>query len=110
MLNHTTAEKAAGADEFLPVLIYTVLKANPPHLYSNVYFIQKFRNPSKLTTEIGYYYTNLQSVVSFIDTLDASSLTIDPAEFAEKFAGTARADEPDAPENGGTPAVPAEGG
>jgi len=71
----------AGADEFLPLLILIVLRANPPRLHSNIKFISRFRNPSKLMTETGYYFTQFESAVAFLETLDASSLKIDPEEF-----------------------------
>lgn len=71
----------AGADEFLPLLIYVVLKSNPPQIHSNIQYISRFRNPSKMSTEMGYYFTHLVSAVTFIENIDASKLTISEEEF-----------------------------
>ena len=74
-------EKLPGADEFLPALIYVVLKANPTNLKSNLEYIDCFRNPDKMLSEPGYWYTNLYSAVTFIENVQHDSLTITEAEF-----------------------------
>ncbi|KAG0308380.1 hypothetical protein BGZ99_001167 [Dissophora globulifera] len=70
-----------GADTFLPILIYVVLRSNPPHLVSNVQYISLFRNPEKLQAEAGYYLASLMGAISFIENMEASSLSISPEEF-----------------------------
>lgn len=70
-----------SADSFIPLLIYTVLKANPEHLVSNIQYIFRFRNQDKLTGEAGYYLSSLSGAVQFIETLDRTSLTITDEEF-----------------------------
>ncbi|KAF3773872.1 Vacuolar sorting-associated protein 9A [Nymphaea thermarum] len=69
--------KPAGADDFLPVLIY----ANPPQLHSNLKYIQLYRRQSRLVSEAAYYFTNLVSVGAFIIELNAQSLSMDENEF-----------------------------
>jgi len=64
-----------GADTFIPFLILVVLKSNPDHLISNVQYISRFRNPDRLTGENGYYLSSLNASISFIETMDSSSLS-----------------------------------
>ncbi|KAG6918954.1 hypothetical protein DXG01_010193 [Tephrocybe rancida] len=73
LIRHLRADE--GADAFVPILIYVVLKANPDHLLSNVEFINRFRNPEKLQSEAGYYLSSLMGAVSFIETMDHTSLS-----------------------------------
>ncbi|KAH9951048.1 hypothetical protein B0H21DRAFT_685467 [Amylocystis lapponica] len=73
LLRHLRKEE--GADMFVPILIFVVLKANPRHLLSNVEFINRFRNPTKLQSEAGYYLSSLMGAVSFIETMDHTSLS-----------------------------------
>jgi len=49
----------AGADDFLPVLIYVVIHANPPQLASNLEYIQRFRMHSRMVSESAYFFTQL---------------------------------------------------
>ncbi|KAK4285046.1 hypothetical protein QN277_001792 [Acacia crassicarpa] len=75
----------AGADEFLPVLIYVTIKANPPQLQSNLKFIQLYRRQAKLISEPEYYFTNLVSAKSFILDLNDKSLSMDEIKFEENM-------------------------
>ncbi|OJJ49346.1 hypothetical protein ASPZODRAFT_129783 [Penicilliopsis zonata CBS 506.65] len=70
-----------SADSFVPLLIYTVLHANPEHMVSNIQYILRFRNQDKLGGEAGYYLSSLSGVIQFIETLDRTSLTVSDEEF-----------------------------
>jgi hypothetical protein len=77
-----TATKAdQSADAFVPLLIHTVLHANPDHLVSNVQYILRFRNQDKLGGEAGYYISSLMGAIQFIEGLDKTSLTVTDEEF-----------------------------
>ncbi|KAF2497061.1 hypothetical protein BU16DRAFT_538180 [Lophium mytilinum] len=76
-----TSQSDQSADAFVPLLIYTVLQANPDHLVSNVQYILRFRNQDKLGGEAGYYISSLMGAVQFIENLDRTSLTISDADF-----------------------------
>lgn len=71
-----------GADDFFPLLVYTILRANPPRLESNLQFIHRFRKADQLVSETSYFLTTFVSAASFLETLDATSLVgVDPAHF-----------------------------
>ncbi|KFY28523.1 hypothetical protein V493_02885 [Pseudogymnoascus sp. VKM F-4281 (FW-2241)] len=102
LLKHSKSD--SSADSFMPLLIYTVLQANPEHLVSNVQYILRFRNQEKLGGEAGYYLSSLLGAVQFIENLDRTTLTISDEDF-EKHVEAAvfaiaekhRIDEADAP-------------
>ncbi|KAL4603976.1 hypothetical protein ACB092_10G162300 [Castanea dentata] len=85
-----SSEDVPGADEFLPVLIYVTIKANPPQLHSNLLYIQRYRCQSRLVAEASYFFTNMLSAESFISNIDAKALSMDETEF-ESNMETARA-------------------
>ncbi|RLN91318.1 hypothetical protein BBJ28_00011685 [Nothophytophthora sp. Chile5] len=83
LLKTQNGGKFPSADQFLPALIYLLLRANPQALKRNVAFIQEYRSPSKLVSEPGYFFTHIVSSVAFLEEVNSSSLTISPEEFEE---------------------------
>ncbi|KAI8319263.1 hypothetical protein GQ54DRAFT_244827, partial [Martensiomyces pterosporus] len=47
-----------SADSILPLLIYSVVKANPPRFISNLRYIQRYRTRALLTSQFEYCMTN----------------------------------------------------
>ncbi|KAL9648627.1 hypothetical protein ABK040_016259 [Willaertia magna] len=71
----------ASADDFIPLLIFTVLKANPPHLHSNIKFIYEYRNPEFLNGPTSYFLTSLESAMTFWIACDHQMLNMDEKKF-----------------------------
>lgn len=73
----STSSSAKGqysADVLLPLLIFSVVKCNPPMLISNLRYIQRFKVQDHLSGELAYCLTNMMAVVSFLETLDPKAL------------------------------------
>ncbi|KAI9700738.1 MAG: hypothetical protein M1836_002107 [Candelina mexicana] len=72
---------SSSADEILPTLIYTLITTPPEgiNVISNLYFIQRFRAANKINGEAAYVLTNLEAAISFLETVDLSSLKDDEA-------------------------------
>lgn len=70
---------SSSADEILPTLIYTLITTPPEGLnvISNLNFIQRFRASSKVDGEAAYCLVNLEASISFLETVDLSSLRPD---------------------------------
>lgn len=72
---------SSSADEILPTLIYTLITSPPESLnvVSNLKFIQRFRASRKVDGEAAYCLVNLEAAISFLETVDLSSLREDEA-------------------------------
>jgi hypothetical protein len=67
---------AAGADEFLPSLIYVTLQANVPKIMSNVCYIERFRDEQQMMARAGYCFINLRSAIYYLQEFDPVPLDI----------------------------------
>lgn len=65
---------SSSADLILPILIYSVVQANPQQLASHLAFIQRFRAESLFKGEGQYCLVNAQAVLEFLLTVDLSAL------------------------------------
>ena len=86
MLNSVTSDEnrdAAGADDFFPALLYAMIRGNVPRIYSNAQYIRKYRHPSKLMTETGYYFTHFESAVRFIQESDHTRFGVDETVWSQ---------------------------
>ena len=73
--------KDTSADSFLPLLILLLLRSNPPHLYSNIQYIQRFRSPDRLGGEGGYYLNSLEAAVGWIESIEKGVLNCSEEDF-----------------------------
>ncbi|KAG8554306.1 hypothetical protein GDO81_003754 [Engystomops pustulosus] len=58
-----------GADDFVPVLVFVLIKANPPCLLSTVQYINNFYS-NRLSGEESYWWMQFTAAVEFIKTID----------------------------------------
>jgi hypothetical protein len=81
---HVSTGSEGNADEFMPVLIYVILKSNPTLICSNLNFINRFSVDFRTYYgQTGYCFANLCSAVSFIQEMNAKSLRMSTDVFEE---------------------------
>ena len=62
-----------SGDVILPLMIYSVVKSNPPHLLSHLLYTQRFRNET-FGGEESYCLINLLAVAEFLENVDLAAL------------------------------------
>lgn len=83
--DHEKNNTPAGADDFLPLFIWVVLRSHIPHLFSNCEYIQAYLNPARLMGKSGYCLINLRSAIEFVNYMESSALNMDAALFDEQY-------------------------
>ena len=76
-----------SGDVLLPMIIFSVVKANPPHLVSNLLFTQRFRNQS-IGGEESYCLINLMAVADFLENVDLAALGLVDSDKVMRFVFT----------------------
>lgn len=83
-------ETQENADSFVPLLIYVLIQSKIKNLYSNLKYIERFRNEDLLVGETSYYLSTLQISVNFIINISKDKLTIDEQEFENNILDAKR--------------------
>ncbi|KAJ1547752.1 argininosuccinate lyase [Nowakowskiella sp. JEL0078] len=84
MPKNIVGSNTSSADFLLPALIYTIIRSNPPRLFSNIRHIQRFRSISKMEGYSAYCLTNISAAVTYLETVELSGLKVPTDIF--KFA------------------------
>lgn len=69
LLSLASDRSVPAADDLMPVLVFVIVKANPPSLLSTVQYVTSFYE-SNFEGEEAYWWTQFSSVVEFIKTMD----------------------------------------
>ncbi len=84
-------ETAGGADTLLPALVFVLISANPPQLWTSIQFIRDFRNKSFKGTQLEYYLVSLETTIGFVENLTVADLVgLTEAELEESKQKTLR--------------------
>lgn len=69
LLSMATERGVPAADDFIPVLVYVIIKTNPPSLLSTIQYVDSFYG-NRLEGEEQYWWTQFCSAIEFIKTMD----------------------------------------
>lgn len=69
LLSLASERSVPAADDLMPVLVFVLIKANPPSLLSTIQYVESFYE-KYLVGEEAYWWTQFCSVVEFIKTMD----------------------------------------
>lgn len=81
----STKETSPGAEEILPLVIYTVIKSKIPKLKSNLNYYLLFRYSSRIVYVEDYYLNTFNAVIDFIDKMSVSDLIISEESYNKEI-------------------------
>lgn len=78
-----SVEQETNADEFMPLLIFVIMKAKVSYFISNVHYIENFRGSEWLERgETSYYLSSIEGAIRFIQNMNKDTLTIEEKEYS----------------------------
>ena len=69
LLSLANEHSVPAADDFMPVLIFVLIKANPASLLSTVQYVNSFYE-KRLQGEENYWWMQFSSAIEFIKNMD----------------------------------------
>lgn len=69
LLQYAKVGSPPGADDLFPVLVYVLIKANPPRLLSTTQYVKNFLE-DELSGEENYWWVQFSTAVEFTKTLE----------------------------------------
>lgn len=69
LLSIASSKSVPAADDFIPVMVFVIIKANPPSLLSTVQYVDAFYG-NRLCGEEQYWWMQFASAIEFIKTMD----------------------------------------
>lgn len=64
----------AGADDFLPIFIYVMSRAQLQHVHSTIEFVTQYTDPNDKQDEPYYYFIQMTSAVAYLDSITVESV------------------------------------
>lgn len=78
--SETIGSGVSGADLLLPLIIFAIVKSNPPRMVSHLLYIQRYRTSVCATGEANYVTVNITAAVEFLENVDLADLGLSSAE------------------------------
>lgn len=69
LLSLAADSSVPAADDFMPALVYVLIRANPPGLLSTVQYVNNFYG-NRLAGEESYWWTQFASAIEYIKNMD----------------------------------------
>jgi hypothetical protein len=71
---HGEAAPVIGGDELLPLMAYALIKANVPHIFSHVAYMELFIDEQAIMQQQGYLLATAQTALALICCLDSKQI------------------------------------